>query len=158
LFAVLEILMRLTSFSDYALRLLMYADAAKGEVFTIEQAAQRYRISKPHLMKVASLLTGTGYLIAVRGRGGGLKLGRNASEIRLGDVVKATEPDFDIVECYRPDGDCPVTSYCRLPRILDSALLAFIESLNRSTLADIALGRLPGDAPAPAKGAPGVLS
>ncbi|MCA0422487.1 MAG: Rrf2 family transcriptional regulator [Proteobacteria bacterium] len=134
--------MRLTSFSDYAFRLLMMADAAGDRLITIEEAAKRYRISRAHLMKVANQLTRTGFLEAVRGRSGGLQLARPASEIRIGDVIRSTEPDFGLVECFLTGNTCVITGYCRLPRILNEALDAFISTMNRYTLADISLTKV----------------
>lgn len=131
--------MRLTNFSDYALRLLMYAAAREGELVTIEETAGRYGISRTHLMKVANLLTRAGYLTAVRGRSGGLRLGMPPQEIRLGDVVRATEPDFDLVECFGAGGGCRITPSCRLRGVLGEALFAFIAVLDGYTLADLAL-------------------
>jgi Rrf2 family nitric oxide-sensitive transcriptional repressor len=131
--------MRLTNFSDYALRVLMYAAAREGELITIEETAARYGISRTHLMKVANLLTRAGYLAAVRGRSGGLKLGRPPAEIRLGDVVRATEPDFDLVECFAAGDGCRIAPTCRLRGVLGKALLAFISVLDDYTLADLAL-------------------
>jgi Rrf2 family transcriptional regulator, nitric oxide-sensitive transcriptional repressor len=129
--------MRLTAFSDYALRLLMYAAAAGDRLVTIEQASKRYAISRAHLMKVANELTRAGFLTAVRGRSGGLKLGRPAAEIRVGDVVRATEPDFAMVECFTTGNRCIITELCRLPRALDDATKSFLGTLDRYTLADV---------------------
>jgi Rrf2 family nitric oxide-sensitive transcriptional repressor len=131
--------MRLTNFSDYALRLLMYAAAREGELVTIEETATRYGISRTHLMKVANLLTRAGYLTAVRGRSGGLRLGMPQEAIRLGDVVRATEPDFDLVECFAAVGGCRITPTCRLRGVLGEALFAFVSVLDGYTLADLAL-------------------
>src|SRR5262245_19683661 len=101
--------MQLTKFSDYALRVLMYAHSAGERLVTIEEIAGSYRISRAHLMKVVNALTRSGYLTAVRGRSGGLKLARPAAEIRLGDVVRATEPDFALVECMATGNQCVIT-------------------------------------------------
>jgi Rrf2 family nitric oxide-sensitive transcriptional repressor len=131
--------MQLTKFSDYALRVLMYAHAAGDRLVTIEEMAGSYRISRAHLMKVVNALTRSGYLIPVRGRSGGLKLARPAAEIRLGDVVRATEPDFALVECFSGSNQCIVTDCCRLPRVLKEALGAFLGALDRHTLASISL-------------------
>src|SRR5262245_43396488 len=98
--------MRLTNFSDYALRVLMYAAAQGDRLITIEQTASIYGISRAHLMKVANQLTRAGYLKAVRGRTGGLALAKPPEDIRLGDVVRATEPDFALVECFATDNHC----------------------------------------------------
>ena len=131
--------MQLTKFSDYALRVLMYTHAAGERLVTIEEMAASYRISRAHLMKVVNSLTRSGYLTAVRGRSGGLKLARPADEIRLGEVVRATEPDFALVECFSTDNQCVVTNCCRLPRILNEAVGAFLATLDKYTLASFAL-------------------
>jgi Rrf2 family nitric oxide-sensitive transcriptional repressor len=131
--------MQLTKFTDYALRVLMYAHSAGDRLVTIEEMAGSYRISRAHLMKVVNALTRIGYLTPVRGRSGGLKLAKPAAEIRLGDVVRATEPDFALVECMVTDNQCVITGCCRLPRILNEALDAFLGTLDRHTLASIAL-------------------
>jgi Rrf2 family nitric oxide-sensitive transcriptional repressor len=131
--------MQLTKFSDYALRVLMFTHAAGDRLVTIEEMASAYRISKAHLMKVVNALTRAGYLTAVRGRSGGLKLARAADEIVLGDVVRATEPDFALVECFSKGSPCIITGCCRLPGVLDEALAAFLDVLDCHTLASIAL-------------------
>lgn len=131
--------MQLTKFSDYALRVLMYAHAAGDRRVTIEEMAASYRISRAHLMKVVNALTRAGYLTAVRGRSGGLTLARPAEEIRLGEVIRNTEPDFALVECFATGNQCVITSCCRLPRILSQALAAFLDALDQHTVASIAL-------------------
>ncbi len=131
--------MRLTNFSDYALRVLLYAAARDGMLVTIEETAKVYEISRAHLMKVANQLTRAGYLTAVRGRSGGLELAKRPDKIRLGDVVRATEPDFALVECFAPDNQCRITPRCRLRGALNEALAAFIATLDRYTLADLVL-------------------
>jgi Rrf2 family nitric oxide-sensitive transcriptional repressor len=131
--------MQLTKFSDYALRALMYAHAAGDRRVTIEEMAASYRISRAHLMKVVNALTRAGYLTAVRGRSGGLTLARPAETIRLGEVIRSTEPDFALVECFATGNRCVITGCCRLPGVLSEALAAFLETLDRHTLADIAL-------------------
>jgi Rrf2 family transcriptional regulator, nitric oxide-sensitive transcriptional repressor len=131
--------MRLTNFSDYALRVLMYAAAQEDRLITIERTAAVYGISRAHLMKVANQLTRAGFLKAVRGRTGGLALARPPGEIRLGDVVRATEPDFALVECFAVDNRCVITPRCRLRRALSEALGAFLTTLDQYTLADLIL-------------------
>jgi Rrf2 family nitric oxide-sensitive transcriptional repressor len=131
--------MRLTNFTDYAFRMLMYAAAREDRLITIEETAARYGISRAHLMKVANLLTRGGYLRAVRGRSGGLTLGKSPEKIGLGDVVRATEPDFALVECFATGGKCILTPACRLRGVLGEALLAFTSTLDRYTLADLVL-------------------
>ncbi len=131
--------MQLTRFSDFALRVLMYVHAAGGRIVTIEEVAVSYRISKPHLMKVVSALVRAGYLTAVRGRTGGIVLGQPADKIRLGDVIRKTEPDMALVECLTPGSQCVIGTCCRLPGILERALGAFLAELDRHTVASIAL-------------------
>ncbi len=131
--------MRLTNFSDYALRVLMYAAAQPDRLITIEETAERYGISRAHLMKVVNLLTRAGYLAAVRGRSGGVRLGRPADKIVLGEVIRTTEPDFELVECFVPDTNCRITPSCRLRGVLGEALVAFVSTLDKYTLADLVL-------------------
>ncbi len=131
--------MRLTHFSDYALRLLMYAAARDDRLITIEETARTFQISRSHLMKVANLLTRAGYLKAVRGRSGGLTLARPPVKILLGAVVRATEPDFALVECFTIENHCVISPTCRLRGILQEALEAFAATLDRYTLDDLIL-------------------
>ena len=131
--------MQLTRFSDYALRVLMFAHAADGRLVTIEEMAGSYRISRAHLMKVVNALTRAGYLTSVRGRSGGVRLARPATQIRLGDVVRATEPDFALVECFSTGNQCVIDGCCRLPVVLRRALRAFLAELDEHTIASIAI-------------------
>jgi len=131
--------MRLTSFSDYALRMLMFAASADERLFTIEEAARAFNVSKTHLNKVANTLTRAGLLKAVRGRSGGLTLGKPADEIRIGDVLRLTEPDFALVECFLTGNQCVIAQSCKLSKLLSQALAAFRSILDDHTLADIAL-------------------
>jgi Rrf2 family nitric oxide-sensitive transcriptional repressor len=131
--------MRLTNFSDYALRLLMFAAAQTDRLITIEETAELYGISRAHLMKVANQLTRSGFLKAVRGRSGGLALAKLPHKIRLGDVLRATEPDFALVECFGAENDCLITPRCRLRGALNNALSAFMHELDGYTLADLVL-------------------
>ena len=131
--------MRLTNFSDYALRILMYAAVRSDRLITIEETAEVYGISRAHLMKVANQLTRAGYLKAVRGRSGGLALAKRPNRIKLGEVLRATEPDFTLVECFAPDGNCLISPHCRLRGVLHEALSAFTGTLDRYTLADLIL-------------------
>ena len=131
--------MRLTNFSDYALRVLMYAAAQEDRLITIEETAEVYDISRAHLMKVVNQLTRAGYLKAVRGRSGGLALAKRPGRINLGDVLRTTEPDFALVECFTKDNRCVLTPRCRLRGVLHEALAAFTGTLDRYTLADLIL-------------------
>lgn len=131
--------MRLTNFSDYALRVLMYAAARSDRLITIEETAEVYGISRAHLMKVANQLTRSGFLKATRGRTGGLALAKRPEKIRLGDVIRATEPDFALVECFTPESNCLITPRCRLKGVLKEALKSFVKTLDGYTLADLIL-------------------
>ena len=131
--------MRLTNFSDYALRVLMYAAAQPDRLITIEETAKAYGISRAHLMKVTNQLTRAGFLKAVRGRAGGIALAKRPNRIKLGEVMRATEPDFALVECFGRDNRCLITSRCRLKGALHEALAAFNATLDRYTLADLVL-------------------
>lgn len=133
--------MRLTNFSDYALRMLMYA-ASQDRLITIEETSRVFNISRGHLMKVANQLTRAGYLKAVRGRSGGLTLARPAGDIRLGEVLGVTEPDFALAECFATGNQCVITPTCRLRGALGEALSAFIGTLDRYTVADLVLNPL----------------
>ncbi len=145
--------MRLTNFSDYALRLLMYAAANDERLVTIEETSQVYGVSRAHLMKVANMLTRAGFLKAVRGRSGGLTLAKKPADIRLGDVVRASEPDFALVECFAAGSRCIITNCCRMPDVLNEALQAFVRTLDRYTLEEVVLK--PRDFLAPARKAAG---
>lgn len=131
--------MRLTSFSDYALRMLMYVASAGGRRVTVEEAARAFRVSRTHLNKVASMLTHAGFLHAARGRAGGLTLARAPDAISIGDVIRLTEPDFALVECLTTGNQCVLTRACRLQGVLVEAAGSFQTTLDRYTLADIAL-------------------
>jgi Rrf2 family nitric oxide-sensitive transcriptional repressor len=133
--------MRLTTLSDYALRVLMYAAAAGDRLITIEETAKAYNISRAHLMKVVNTLTRAGFIKGVRGRSGGFTLAKPAEEINLGAIVRTTEPDFSLVECFTTGNRCMITKRCRLPEIVNEALNAFIGTFDRYTLADIMLGK-----------------
>jgi Rrf2 family nitric oxide-sensitive transcriptional repressor len=131
--------MRLTNFSDYALRVLLFAAARKDTLITIEETARVYGISRAHLMKVVNQLTRSGFLKAVRGRSGGVELAMRPNKIRLSDVVRATEPDFALVECFGSGNCCVITPRCRLRGVLTEALAAFMATLERYTLEDLLL-------------------
>ncbi len=131
--------MRLTLHTDYALRMLMLLALEPDELHTIASVAQRYRISRNHLMKVAQTLIQAGFVESVRGRHGGLKLGMDPSQIKIGAVVRATEDSFSLVECFdRRRCTCVVMPACGLRRPLDEAVASFLSVLDNATLADVA--------------------
>lgn len=129
--------MRVTRYTDYGLRVLMYLAVQDGRRCTIRQISDAYGISRNHLMKVVQQLAALGYVEAVRGVGGGISLARSPGRIRIGAVVVAMEPDLELVECMRPEGKCVISASCRLTGILGDALQAFIDALDQSTLADL---------------------
>ena len=134
--------MRLSSYSDYALRILIYLAVQSEGLPTIAEIADRYGISKNHLMKVAHQLGVGGYIETVRGRGGGLRLGKPAEQIVLGEVVRFTEQDLAIVECMGSGNECLLTPSCALKGVLGEALQAFLTVLDKYTLADIVRQKL----------------
>lgn len=136
--------MRLTVYTDYALRLLMYLAVKDDGLATIAEVAVSYGISKNHLMKVAHQLGQAGYVETVRGRGGGLRLAKPVEAVNLGDVVRRTEPDMAVVACLNPvDAPCAIKSCCVLRRALAQAGTAFLEVLDGYSLADLVKPRTP---------------
>lgn len=134
--------MRLTTFSDYTLRVLMYLALHPDELATIPAIAAAYGISENHLMKVVHQLVRNGTVESVRGKGGGIRLARPAAEIRLGTVVRASEGPAPIVECLDPAGGaCCITRACRLSGILVQAFDALYAVLDEYTLADLVHNR-----------------
>ena len=131
--------MRLTMMSDYALRVLLFAAAHPDRLVTIDETQEIYDISRGHLMKIIGVLARAGILRSQRGRSGGFTLGLSPAQIRLGDVFRLTEPDFEMVECFEPTNACAITSFCRFPAIATEALNAFMAVMDRHTLADLIL-------------------
>ncbi|MEY8839562.1 Rrf2 family transcriptional regulator [Cribrihabitans sp. XS_ASV171] len=132
--------MRLTSFTDYGLRMLMRLASAPDRAFSTADLAEEFQLSRNHLIKIMQKLGRAGLVQTRRGGGGGATLARAPEEIRLGDVVRVLEEGQALVECFQPNGgDCTIDRCCRLQTRLRVAEIAFIENLNRSTLADIAL-------------------
>lgn len=128
--------MRLSSFSDYSLRVLAYLGVNSERLVTIAEIAQSYAISENHLTKVVHHLGRTGYLETVRGKGGGIRLAKAPADIGIGDVVRQTETDLALVECLG-DGCCRIASACRLKSILQEATEALFLVLDGYTLADV---------------------
>ena len=128
--------MRITQYTDYALRVLIYLGLEADKRSTIGEIAERYVISRSHLMKVVNQLVQEGFVEGVRGKGGGIRLARPAEQIRIGDVVRKIEPDLAIVECFGAGNQCVITPACDLKRALYEALQAFLKVLDGYTLAD----------------------
>jgi Rrf2 family nitric oxide-sensitive transcriptional repressor len=125
--------MRLTHYTDYAMRVLIHLGTQPGKVCSIAEIARTYGISQNHLMKVAHHLGKAGYVEGVRGRSGGIRLARPADRIGVGDVVRHTEEGFDLADC----GGCTIAPACGLTGVLAEALRAFMAVLDRYTLADL---------------------
>ena len=133
-------IMRLTSFTDYGLRMLMRMASAPEQPLSTAALAEELALSRNHLSKIMQRLAGAGLIATRRGGGGGAVLARPADEIRLGEVVRLLEAGHPLVECLRSDGGaCSLDGRCRLKGRLRSAEAAFLADLDRSTLADIAL-------------------
>ncbi|MGY6626885.1 MAG: RrF2 family transcriptional regulator [Oceanicaulis sp.] len=134
--------MKLTHFSNYALRILQFAALRAPDHVQVEQVARAHGISRHHLLKAANTLAREGYLEVVRGRGGGVKLARPASDITVGEVVRRTEGPIELVECFNEDtNSCPLIGVCRLSAAMKRALQAFLNELDQVTIADIAGNR-----------------
>jgi Rrf2 family nitric oxide-sensitive transcriptional repressor len=129
--------MRLTLWTDYALRTLIFVGAKGGRLATIAEIAKSFDISKAHLMKVVNKLGQQGYLDTTRGKGGGIKLARLPAEIRVGAIVRETEEDLAVVGCLGETGFCRIEGCCVLRRALREATLAFLQTLDGYTLADL---------------------
>jgi Rrf2 family nitric oxide-sensitive transcriptional repressor len=130
--------MRLSDYTDYTLRVLMYCATHRDRLVTIGEMAEQHGISKNHLMKVVNDLARQGLLETTRGRGGGLRLLAEPETIRIGDVVRATETDFRLVECFAPETNtCTLSPSCRLKQLFNDALAAYFSSLDNATLADV---------------------
>lgn len=130
--------MRLTVYTDYSLRTLIFLGAKEREqLTTIQEISDAYNISKNHLMKVTHQLGQLGYIETIRGRGGGIRLAKPADEIGIGEVVRQTEEDFHLVECFNPESNlCKIASACQLKGVLHEALLAYLAVLDQYTIAD----------------------
>ena len=139
--------MRLTRFTDYSLRVLIYlglngsetseVGCSQGGRATIREISEAYSISRNHLMKVVSNLTRMGYINARRGPGGGITLARSASEINLARVVQDTEDDMNLVECFCGPDQCIIQPVCQLRKALNEALEAYLKTLRDYSLQDL---------------------
>ncbi len=129
--------MRVTQHADFALRVLIYVGGNPGRLVTIAEIAERYAISRTHLMKVVNQLVRDGFLIGRRGKGGGLRLGMQPEDIRIGVVFRRMESDQGLLECFGPRSTCLLDSGCRLKLAFGEALDAFLAVLDRYTLKDL---------------------
>ena len=133
--------MELTYYTDYALRVLVFAGLCQEKLCLISEVAEHYGISENHLMKVVHGLAQGGFVRTYRGKGGGFTLAKDPKDIIIGAVVRHMEGPFKPVECFRTGNKCVITGACGLPNILEEAFQAFITALDRYTLADLLLRR-----------------
>ena len=134
--------MELSRFTDYALRVLIYAASREGEKITLAELTQVYRISHHHLVKIVHFLGKEGYLHNRRGRSGGIVLGRKAEEIGVGEVIRKTETHLNLVECFDQENSfCRISPACRLRGIVAEARDAFLKVLDSYTVADLSANR-----------------
>jgi Rrf2 family nitric oxide-sensitive transcriptional repressor len=129
--------MQLTIFTDYGLRALMYLAARPEKTCSVREISDHYGISYNHLVKVVHKLSQTGLIVSSKGKGGGLRLAVRPDTLRLGDLVRMLEPNMNLVECFDHERNrCRITAACTLKHYLFDAGAAFIDNLNRHTLAD----------------------
>lgn len=134
--------MRLTYFTDYAMRVLIYLAIKGEEKSSITEIAAAYHISKNHLVKVVHELGKHDLIETTRGRGGGIRLLKAAETLRIGEIVRLTEEDFQLVECFGNEHNrCVLSPVCRLRGILNEALQAYLQVLDQYTIADIVQNR-----------------
>lgn len=133
--------MRLTDYTDYAFKVLMYLAIHRNRLVTVQEIASAYQISRSQLTKVVHRLGLAGLLDTSRGRGGGIRLGAAPDAIRLGDVARLTEPDFTVVECFNDaSNQCRLSPVCVLKHVLGAATTAYLQELDQLTLDDIVAG------------------
>ena len=129
--------MRLTKQTNYAIRMMMFCESNDG-LSRVSDIAKFYNLSEQFLLKILQALTKAGFVESVRGRGGGIRLARPAEEISIGEVVRATEDNFELAECFEAgETICPLVSTCGLNEALSEALAAFFNVLDGYTLSDL---------------------
>ena len=129
--------MHITRYTDYSVRVLMYLAVNRGSLTTIQEIADSYNISKNHLMKVVHQLNRKGYVETVRGKNGGLKLNMEPRDINIGVLVRETEQDLQLVECFSSDKSCVISPVCGLKGMFAEALNAFLMALDQHSLEDL---------------------
>jgi Rrf2 family nitric oxide-sensitive transcriptional repressor len=129
--------MKLTQFTDYSLRVLMYLASNPDRLSTAKEISSAFNISYHHIVKVVHALSKHGYIGSRKGKGGGILLARPAQEINLGDLVCTLEPDLDIVECFGANNACSITSVCKLKHVFLDARKAFMAELGKHSLANV---------------------
>ncbi|MEX2473061.1 MAG: Rrf2 family transcriptional regulator [Gemmatimonadota bacterium] len=129
--------MKISRFSDISLRALMYLGSDPDRTIPSAEMAEKLRVSKEHLVKGLQTLVGLGLVESSRGRGGGYALSGDGGEMRLGALVRETEPTLAMAECFEADSTCPLTGNCRLAGVLAEAQRDFFAALDRYTLDDL---------------------
>lgn len=129
--------MRLTSYSDFSLRVLLYVAVNSEKLVTIKEISEAYEISSNHLMKIIYNLGKMNYIETIRGRNGGIRLSKQPADINIGELIRKTEEDFYLVECFKEDNNCVITPVCSLKHMLNEALNSFFLVLDKYTLEDI---------------------
>lgn len=142
--------MRLNDTTDVAMRIMIYAASNGARRFTIDQIVAAYALPRSTVMKVVNALTQGKFLVAQRGRAGGLHLAQQAAAIKVGDVVRHMETDFSLVACMRPSSDCAISQFCKLKSPLTEARAAFLAVLDGYSIADIMLDPVLFGIPTPA--------
>lgn len=130
--------MQLTRYTDYALRTLIALGLNPGDQMTVTDIANAYGISRNHLVKVVGRLAESGYVQTLRGKGGGMRLARAPSSIRIGALVRDMEAELGVVECLTDEGGhCVIAQVCRLKSLLHEATDAFLDALDQHSLEDV---------------------
>ena len=130
--------MRLTQFTDYSLRVLIYLGLRTNERVTIDELTNAYDVSRHHMRSVVHKLSTLGYVDSIQGKGGGLSLALDASEISVRNVIENTESDFYLVDCFNPEAHaCPIEPMCILKQALSRASHSFLEALDQYTIEDL---------------------
>ncbi|MGM9988250.1 MAG: RrF2 family transcriptional regulator [Bacillaceae bacterium] len=129
--------MQLSKFSDYSFRILIVLAHSRDQLYTVERLANELKISSNHLKKIVHHLAKAGYIKSIKGRYGGLQLGREPKDINLGELLRTTEGDFHIVECFFTNNACTMSGNCKLKGLLNTALNNFLKEFENRTLEDI---------------------
>lgn len=135
--------MRLTTFSDYSIRVILYLGIQHGELAKIADIATAYSISENHLTKVVHFLAQNNYIETIRGKGGGLRLVRDPKSINIGELIKLTEGDAGFLSCLDTEGACCIQSVCKLRGILREAQTALYSVFDQYTMADLLVPEAP---------------
>lgn len=135
--------MKLTNFTDYSLRALIYIAVHSDHLCTVKEISESFDISYHHMTKVVHSLAKHDYIITKKGKNGGMSLSQSPNKLNVGDIVRTLEPNFYIVECFNTvENSCNITSICQLKHAFSDAYQAFISELNKYTLADIAINKV----------------